>query len=134
MILFVVAWLVAVYIYDVVREHTGAAWSLAAAVASFAVNAYARYRAVRSATRLDWEFSFWLALPMVIFFVGPLVVGLVAYWRSAGEITWWELGTPLVPPILKLVVPTVALLWIYWMLGRGEKRAPDGGSAEAQRA
>ena len=97
LILFTVAWLVAVYVYDVVRQNFDQTISLLLAVATFGINAFARWRASKSVGETSRSFHFWMALPLILFFVVPLIVKLVAYLRSSGESPWWTYVTPLLP-------------------------------------
>lgn len=125
LVMFIVAWLVGVYVYDVVRQDSGWFLGLALAVATFVVNAFARWRALKSVGDARWQFHFWTALPFVLFFIVPLGFKIVAYVRSAGEVSWWQHFVALLPFLLKLGVPVVALLWVYLILGRlgGDRNA-----------
>ncbi len=117
LILFTVAWLVAVYVYDVVRQHLDQTLSLLIAVATFAINGFARWRAAKSVGEVNRSFHFWMALPLILLVVVPLIVKLVAYLSSGGETSWWSYVVHLLPFLLKLGVPVVALVWLYFLVG-----------------
>jgi hypothetical protein len=115
-------------VYDVVRQHWSATLSLTLAAATFAVNGFARWRAVKSVGTPNWKLYFWISLPFVLFFVFPIAVKTVTYVRSAGEQPWWQYVGSLAEFMLKLGVPVLALLAIYILLGRvGGAKPPAPG-------
>jgi hypothetical protein len=118
LVAFIVAWLVAVYVYDVVREHNKPVVGFALAALTFAVNGFARWRAAKSAGQVNWKFHFWVALPFILFFMVPIVIKIVAYLQSGAETPWYQYLWALMPFLLKLGVPVLALLWIYILFGR----------------
>ena len=74
-------------------------------------------------------FKFWMNLPIILFLVLPIVIKIVAYFWTDEKRSVWMHVESLVPPFLKLGVPVVALLWVYFALGRmlpkKEVKEPD---------
>ncbi len=125
--MFVVAWLIALYVYEVVQEVAHGAMGFLAAVLTFGVNLYARKRAVGCAPG-SRSFKFWLYLPAAVFLVLPVLIKVVIYFASEGDRSWWDHLLSLLPFVLKLGVPVMTLLCVYIALGRlGHDR---GGSVE----
>ena len=117
-IMFVIAWLVGLYIFEIVQEHFHGPIGFAAAAATVGINLYARHRAALTKAR-TFAYKFWLYLPVVLFFAVPIVAKLAAYYFTREEErSWWGLMVSLLPFILKLGVPVAVLLWVYWTLGR----------------
>ncbi len=114
LVIFVVAWLIGLYIYEVVRSTS---IGLAAAAFTVGVNLYARRRAAECEPS-SRAFKFWLYLPGTLFLVIPGLFKLISYLASEEERSWWDHLWSLLPFILKLVVPVAALLWVYMSLGR----------------
>jgi hypothetical protein len=116
-IMFVIAWLVGLSVFEVVRQMLHGAWGVALAGITIAVNMYARRRAMhdveRSRTRWIWE-----KLPIVLFVVVPLLVRLIGLIWRPGDRTWWGYFGPLVPLVIKLGVPVAVLYYVYLMLNR----------------
>ena len=117
LIMFVMAWLVAVYIYEVAKEAFHGTVGLLMAALTVGVNWYARKRAAASAGD-NWTFKFWLYLPMTLFLVVPVAVKLIQYYRSGPDRSWWTHAGSLLPVLLTLGVPLAVLLWVYLSLGR----------------
>ena len=126
-IMFVIAWLVGLYIFEIVQEHFHGSIGFAAAAATVGVNLYARHRAALTKAR-TFAYKFWLYLPVVLFFAVPIAAKLVAYFMQEEERSWWNHMVSLLPFILKLGVPVAVLLWVYWTLGRV---IPEASSTEA---
>lgn len=122
LVMLIVAWLVGVFVYDVARENFDRTVGFILAAATFAVSAFARWRATKHVGQTGRMFEFWLALPLVLFIVVPCVVKLVILLTSAEELPWWSYFTSLLPFLLKLGVPVAALLWIYVLLGKLTRR------------
>ena len=127
LIMFVVAWLVALYVFEIVQEVHKTMGFVAGAL-TFAINLYARKRAGICIPG-SLAFKFWLYLPAILFLGLPLIVKIVVYFTTEGETSWWGHMFSLFPFMLKLGVPVVTLLWVYIALGRHrpktEENAPD---------
>ncbi len=131
LVMFIVAWLVGVYIYDVMRGNFHPIIGFTVAAISFVANIVARKYAVRHVENANWKFYFWLALPVILFLLVPLVVKIVIYYRSEDDISWWQHMYTLLPFLLKLGVPVAALLWVYFVLGRLRRYEPEPSTATA---
>lgn len=128
LLMFVIAWLIAVYVYEVVKASFQTGVGVAAAVGTGFLNLYARRRAEQAADR-TWAFRFWLYLPAILFLAVPLAVRAVSFFSATRETGWWEQVQALLPFVLKLGVPVAILLWVYWRLSSWAGRAngaPDG--------
>ncbi len=125
--MFVVAWLVALYVFEIVQEIHKTMGFVAGGI-TFAINLYARKRAGICIPG-SLAFKFWLYLPAILFLALPLIVKVVVYFTTEGERSWWGHLFSLFPFMLKLGVPVVTLLWVYIALGRHrpktEENAPD---------
>ena len=117
LVMFVVAWLIGLYVYDVVQEAFRGPIGFVAAAATFGVNLYARKRAL-ACVETDWKFKFWMYLPVILFLLVPVAVKVIVFLTSEGEQGWAHHLLSLLPFILKLGVPVATLLWVYWALGR----------------
>lgn len=117
LIMFVMAWLVAVYVYEVAKEAFHGTVGLFVAALTVGVNWYARKRAAACAGG-NWTFKFWLYLPMALFLAVPAAVKLFQYFRSGPDRSWWTHAASLLPLLLTLGVPLVVLFWIYLSLAR----------------
>ena len=116
MLMFVVAWLIALYIYEVFQEvHAKIGFFVAAL--TFGVNLYARRRATRCAPG-SVAFKFWLYLPAILFLALPILIKIIVYLTSKDDRSWWSHLLSLLPFLLKLGVPAMVLLWVYISLGR----------------
>ncbi len=125
LVMFVVAWLIGLYVYEVVEEAFHGPIGVVAAVVTMGVNLYARKRAV-ACVEATLTFKFWLYLPIILFLVVPVAVKVIVFVTSKDDRTWWDHVGALLPFILKLGVPVLALLWVYWSLGRGGEPADEG--------
>lgn len=121
-VMFVIAWLIGLYVYEVAAGHYGQGVSIGLAILTLAVNGFARWRAVKSIRQADLGFYFWMAVPLLLFFVVPGVVKLVIYLQSEQRESWWRYLASLLPFLLKLGVPLAALFWVYVVLGRLRRR------------
>lgn len=130
LIMFVIAWLIGLYVYEVTAGPYGQGVGIGLAVLTLAVNGFARWRAVKSIRQADLGFYFWMAVPLILFFVVPGVVKLVTYLQSEEGQPWWRYVGSLLPFILKLGVPVVALFWVYVVLGRIRHRLDTGVGPE----
>ena len=127
-IMFVVAWLIGLYVYEVVQEYAQGPLGLVAGVVTLVVNLYAR----RRATMCDpgtWVFKFWLYLPVILFLLVPIIAKVIIFLVSEEELRWWQHLFSLLPFVLKLGVPVGALLGVYWALGRMVAPAEEAGDA-----
>ncbi len=135
-VMFVMAWLIGLYVYEIVQE-TFAAMQQAirgpigfvAALATLALNLYARKRAA-ACDPSSRAFKFWLYLPVGLFLALPLVVKVIFFLTSDEQQSWWDHLVSLLPVLLKLGVPVAALLWAYMALGRLRPRNEEGEAAE----
>jgi len=132
LLMFVVAWLIALYVYEVVQASFQTGVGVAAAVGTGVLNLYARRRAERCAST-TWAFRFWLYLPVILFLVVPVAAKTIGFFAAAHERSWWQQVQALLPFILKLGVPVAVLLWVYWRMGVPEGAAADS-PADAGRA
>ncbi len=121
LIMFVIAWLVAVYVYDVVSADWNSTGGFALAAATFIINGIARWRATKNVDATNWRFYFWMTLPLVLFLLVPATVRLVTCLRDETTRSWWDYLWPLLPPILKLGVPVGALFVVFLILGHWGK-------------
>ena len=121
-IMFVIAWLIGLYVYEVAAGHYGQGVGIGLAILTLAVNGFARWRAVKSIRQADLGFYFWMAVPLILFFVVPCVVKLVTYLHSEDRQPWWRHLGSLLPFVLKLGIPVVALFWVYVVLGNVRRR------------
>ena len=124
---FVIAWLIAVYLVEVMVESKGIAIGLSASIVALIVNAYSRKRAAAH-VQAGPEFYFWLYLPVFLLFVVPLAVRIVVVW-SDEDAGWWDHLWSAMPFLLKLTVPVGALIWVYVALGRHIIRMSDSVDA-----
>lgn len=122
LVMFVIAWLIGVYIYEVVRDHFNQSVSFAIAASTFVLNGVARWRATKNVKDANWKFYAWMSLPLVLFIAVPIVVKLVAYLQSEEQVSWYDYIVPILPFILKLGVPAAALAWVYWSIGRLDRK------------
>jgi hypothetical protein len=122
LVMFVIAWLIGLYVYEVAAGPYGQGVGIGLAILTLVVNGFARWRAVKSIRQADLGFYFWMAVPLILFFVVPGVVKLVTYLQSEDRQPWWRYIGSLLPFILKLGVPVVALFWIYVVLGKVRQR------------
>ncbi len=116
-VMFVVAWLIGLYVYEVVQEAFHGSIGLAAAVLTVLANIYARKRAA-ACVEPNWRFKFWLYLPVVVVIVVPIAVKAVILLTDSGDRSWWSHALSLLPLLLKLGVPVAALLWAYIAIGK----------------
>jgi hypothetical protein len=123
-IMFVIAWLIGLYVFEILREASHEMIGFVAAVLTLGVNLYARKRAA-ACVEQNLAFKFWLYLPALLFLVLPVLVKLVVFFASQEDRSWWDHLVSLLPFMLKLGVPVAALLWVYLVLRRVESRA-DG--------
>ena len=122
LIMFVIAWLIGLYVYEVAADDYGQGVGIGLAILTLAVNGFARWRAVKSIRQADLGFYFWMAVPLILFFVVPGAVKLVTYLQSEERQPWWRYVGSLLPFVLKLGVPVVALFWVYVVLGNIRRR------------
>ncbi len=127
---FVIAWLIAVYLVQVMVDSKGVAIGISASILAFVVNAYSRKRATAN-VQVGPEFYFWLYLPVVVFFVVPLVVRVMMFWNEE-DATWWDQLRSAMPFVLKLTVPVGALIWVYVALGRHIMETDDAVITERE--
>lgn len=121
--MFVVAWLVAIYVFEIVFEINKTTGFVAGAL-TFALNLYARKRAGVCIPG-SFAFKFWLYLPVLLFLGLPVTVKIVVYLTTEGETSWWRHLFSLFPFMLKLGVPVVTLLFVYIALGRHRPRTEE---------
>lgn len=119
LVMFVVAWLIAVYVYEVVLAASNFGLAILAAAVMIAVNLYARKKASEQ-IEPNRAFNFWLYVPAVLFLVVPVVVQLVRFVVAQNERTLSDDLVALLPFILKLGLPVGLLLWVYFRLGSAE--------------
>ncbi len=117
LVMFVVAWLIGLYVFEIVRQSFSPQVGFVAALLTLAVNIYARRRAA-ACVEATTAFKVWMNLPIILFLVLPIVIKIVAYFWTDQERTVWTHIESLVPPFLKLGVPVATLLWVYFSLGR----------------
>ena len=132
LVMFVVAWLIGLYVFEIVRQSFSPSVGFVAAFLTLAVNIYARRRAAAS-VEATTAFKFWMNLPIILFLVLPIVIKIVAYFWTEEKRTVWTHIESLVPPFLKLGVPVVTLLWVYFSLGRmlPAKKVEESEATEA---
>lgn len=126
LIMFVVAWLVALYVFEIVQEVHKTMGFVAGAV-TFALNLYARKRAGVCIPG-SLAFKFWLYLPALLFLGLPFLVKIVVYFTTEGETSWWGHLFSLLPFMLKLGVPVVTLLFVYIALGRNRPKTDENAA------
>ena len=78
LVMFVVAWLIGLYVFEIVRQSFSPSVGFVAALLTLAVNIYARRRAAAS-VEATTAFKFWMNLPIILFLVLPIVIKIVAY-------------------------------------------------------
>ncbi|MHC4695235.1 MAG: hypothetical protein ACYTFA_00680 [Planctomycetota bacterium] len=122
---FVIVWLIALYVFEVVRQNNWFIGAGAVIVAAL-VNTYARKKAA-AAVETNLAFHFWLYMPLVVLFGLPLLFKVVIMLTGEEDVTWWHHLGSLLPFVLKLGVPVAALLWVYVALGR--LRTPEDADA-----
>lgn len=122
-VLFVIAWLIALYVFEVAQE-VNQAVGFGAAAATFGLNLYARRRAAACVPG-SFTFKLWLFMPAILFLVLPILIKVVVYFTSDESRSWWDHLFSLVPFMLKLGLPVLALLWVYISLGRVRKQKED---------
>ena len=115
--MFVVVWLIALYVYEIVCAAFHGTAGIAAAVLTVVINLYARKRAV-ACVEPNLAFKLWNYLPALLIFVVPLAVKIITYFTDTEGLSWWEHVYSLTPLFLKLGVPLVALLWAYVVIGK----------------
>lgn len=122
LILFVVAWLVGVYVFDLLSANLR--WVVAGgmALASWLVNLWARQQATRS-VKGNRAMLLWLTIPPTLFFLIPLSVNLYTFWTRSPDENGPTLTSNLVDFTLRHVVPVAVLLVAYWLLGRVKTQA-----------
>lgn len=130
LVMFVVAWLIGLYVYEVVQEYAQGPVGLVAGVVTMGVNLYARRRATTCAPG-TWAFKFWLYLPVILFLLVPIVAKLIIFLVAQADQTWWDHLLSLLPFVLKLGVPVGILLGVYWGLGRKASGKEDGADEAA---
>lgn len=128
LVMFVVAWLVGLYVYEVVQEYFHGPAGFVAAAITVVVNLYARKRAA-ACVQATWTFKFWLYLPVILFFVLPIAAKVVIFLVSEEDLRWWQHLFSLLPFVLKLGVPVGVLLGVYWALGRMVPQESEVGAA-----
>ncbi|MFQ5591990.1 MAG: hypothetical protein ACE5HE_12560 [Phycisphaerae bacterium] len=122
---FVVIWLIALYVFEVVQQDRWFVGGGAVLVAAF-VNVYARKKAA-DAVETNLTFHFWLYFPVALLFGLPLLFNAITIIASGENNTWRDHLVALLPFILKLGVPVAALIWVYVALGRaGAESSYDG--------
>lgn len=126
LIMFVVAWLVALYVFEIVQEIHKTMGFVAGGI-TFAINLYARKRAGVCIPG-SLAFKFWLYLPALLFLGVPFIVNIVVYFSTEGEKSWWGHLFSLLPFMLKLGVPVVMLLWVYIALGRHRPKTEENAA------
>lgn len=137
LILFVVAWLVGVYVFDLVFDLVNSHWRWITAggmaMASWLVNLYARKRATKAA-KGNRAMLLWLTIPPTLFFMIPLSINLYAFWTQPSDENKPSLMMNLLVFGLRYVVPVGLLLIVYWLLGRVRTQlaASASGVEEAQ--
>jgi hypothetical protein len=130
--MFIIAWLIGVYVYDVTEDDYGQGVGIGLAILTLVVNGFARWRAVKGVGQTTFTFYFWMAVPLILFFIVPCAVKLASYFGAEEREPWWRYMVSLLPFILKLGVPVAALFWVYVMLGRIRRRLErDAANAEA---
>lgn len=122
LIMFVVAWLVALYVFEIAQEINKSVGLVAGAV-TFALNVYARKRA-GTCIPGSAAFKFWLYLPALLFLGLPFLVKVIVYFTTEAETSWWGHLFSLLPFMLKLGVPVLTLLFVYIALG-GNRTKPE---------
>jgi hypothetical protein len=122
---FVIIWLIALYIFEVVHEARWFVGAGAVVVAGF-VNVYSRKKAA-AAVEANLAFHLWLYAPVVVLFALPLLLNAILTLTDEQERTWTDHLVSLLPFLLKLGVPAVALIWAYVTLGK----LPAGAGTEA---
>jgi hypothetical protein len=122
LIMFVIAWLIGLYVYEVAAGQYGPEVGIGLAILTLVVNGFARWRAMKSIRQADLGFYLWMAVPLILFFVVPFAVKLVTYLYSDDRQPWWRYVGTLLPFILKLGVPVLALFWVYVVLGNVRRR------------
>ena len=116
MLMFVIAWLTALYVFEIFQEiHAKIGFFVAAL--TFGVNLYARRRAALCAPG-SVAFKFWQYLPAILFLALPVLIKIVVYFTAEDHRSWWSHLLTLLPFLLKLGVPAMVLLWVYISLGR----------------
>lgn len=116
-VMFVVAWLIGLYVFEIVKQSFPTSVGFVAAVLTLGVNIYSRKRAA-ACVEATWAFKFWLNLPILLFIFLPIVVKIIAFFIDKENRGWWAQFNSLLPLALKLGVPVFALLWVYFSLGR----------------
>ena len=133
LIMFVMAWLIGLYVYEVAAGRYGEGVGIGLAVLTLGVNGFARWRALKNIGQANLGFYFWMAVPLILFFGVPCVVKLAMYLQDEQRAPWWRYLASLLPFILKLGVPVAALFWVYVVLGRMRRRlATDLDSGESE--
>ena len=123
LIMFVVAWLVALYVFQIVYEIHKTTGFVAGAL-TFALNLYARKRA-GTCIPGSLAFKFWLYLPVLLFLGLPFIVKIVVYFTTESETSWWGHLFSLLPFIFTLGIPVVTLLFVYIALGRHRPKSEE---------
>jgi hypothetical protein len=117
LILFVIAWLVGVYLFDLLNANWR--WVTAGGIAllSWIVNLFARQQATRS-VKGNRSMLLWLTIPPTLFFLIPLSVNLYKFWTAEPIENGPTMTANLINFGLRHVVPVSVLLFVYWLLGR----------------
>ena len=125
LLMFVIAWIIGLYVFEVVQAEFNGTFGVIVAALTVLANMYARKRALAGGGKTLATY-FWLYMPVIVFFFVPLAFKIVEFFRSDDNRRWWDHLYTLAPFMLKLGVPVAALLWIYFVLGRGreDKDAP----------
>ena len=130
LVMFVIAWLIGLYVYEVAAGDYGQGVGIGLAIITVGVNGFARWRAVKSVGQASWGFYFWMAVPLILFFGVPCVVKFATYLQSEEQQSWWRYLGSLLPFILKLGVPLAALFWVYVVLGNIRRRLDTDAESE----
>ena len=118
---FVVAWLIGLYLFELVKDGQHWAGGIGAVVVAIFVNVYARKKAA-AVVNTTPVFYIWLYLPVVVLFVLPVVIKIALMFTGKDDQTWWNHLASVLPFLLKLGVPVAALIGVYVALGRLVKR------------
>ncbi len=128
LLMFVIAWLIGLYVFEAIRESSAVLGIIAAAL-TLIVNLYARKRAAALVTPTP-AFYFWLYLPAILFFVVPIASKAIIYFTSDEPTSWWSHVYSLAPFVLQLGIPAGTLLWIYAAVGRLASSIDDEPKSE----
>ncbi len=130
LLLFAIVWIAATYFFEVFSHMLVVGAGFAAAVAAWLIGMYFRKQALR-AVEANWKFHLWTSLPPLLFVLTPAVIQFVRVWRSGEPVTWGSIGWALMPFVLKVLVPCVALGWAWLALAPpADQPAAEHGSQE----